>query len=122
MTQHTALITVGNHLVSPLDIKYVRPYAGHRAKWDYWDGNIKLWHPMINSYIDKLPWYQRAWVRRKYAVCARHASAHVEIKITGLGHWPVDIEFSSNRKANEYAVNMTNAWDQALAKFHGEIK
>jgi hypothetical protein len=65
---------------------------------DFWNDGKKLWHPMINSYIDKLPWYQRAWVRNNYPVCVRHTSAHVEIKITGVRHWPIEIKFSSNKK------------------------
>jgi hypothetical protein len=120
MSAYHALISINGQLVNPLAIISIDVIKGRRDNWG-WLNDCKLWHPAINMYINKLPWWKRIWAKYHYAVCPRFNIAYVSFNISG-DCYIKSASFSSNAKAIQYADEMTKKWDDGLSKFHGDIK
>jgi hypothetical protein len=109
-----ALMVIDGRTISPFDIKSITSQGGYRRRWD----NKKLWHPMIEMYIRRLPWWKRGVVRNTFQCAWYYHKPSVTVRLNDS--WcNIRIECKNNRECDEMLTQLRSEWDQALAKFHG---
>jgi hypothetical protein len=109
-----ALMVIDGRTVSPFDIKTITSHGGYRRRWD----NKKLWHPMIEMYIRRLPWWKRGVVRNTFPNAVHYHQSYVQVRLRD--HWHnIRIECNTVRERDEMLIKLRSEWDQAMTKFHG---
>ena len=112
-----ALININGRNVSPLNIKGITKTKGGR--WGHTLDGKRLYHPLIEVYLRRLPWYQRWWVGGNYPSSWHYRSPTVEIDISGRYYDVRRISFSNRAKCDAFYDKVMTQWDDGLAKFHG---
>jgi hypothetical protein len=114
-----ALMVIDNHTISPFDIKSIDGDGGHRRRWCSYSTAKKLWHPMIETYIKRLPWWKRRPVHRRFPQAYYYHQPYVNVRREG--HWhDIRIECRNVRERDALVYQLRSDWDQALANFHGK--
>jgi hypothetical protein len=112
-----ALMVIDGKTISPFDIKSIEGTHGRRCCWDSWNRK-KLWHPLMDTYIDLLPWWKRGMARRKFQCAWYYHKPFVQVRLNDSWN-NIRFECKNNRECDEMLTQLRNEWDQALAKFHG---
>jgi hypothetical protein len=109
-----ALMVIDGRTISPFDIESIVGATGSRHRWD----QRKLWHPFLETYIKRLPWWKRGTVRRRFPQAYHYHRPYVQVHLDD--RWrSIRIECRNNQECDEMATRLRSEWDQALAKFHG---
>jgi hypothetical protein len=113
-----ALMIIRDTTISPFDIKSVQRKGGFRRKL-CGETNCKLWHPMINTYIKRLPWWKRMIAYHRFNIAYYYHKPYVQVRLTD--YWRnIDINCKNNRERDRMANFIHADWDRAMAKFHGD--
>lgn len=112
-----ALMVIEGQTISPFDIKSIGVNHGHRPRWCSWNGDA-LWHPLMDTYIDMLPWWKRWTISRRYQIAYHYHQPYVQVRLNDSWH-NIRIKCKNNRECDEIAIQLHRDWDQAMAKFHG---
>jgi hypothetical protein len=120
-----ALITINDgannsRTVSPLHINEITKSSDHgRRRRGY--NSEKMYHPSINLYINKLPWYQRRMVRKKYPASWHYRKPYVEINCDNRFYDRMRMQFNNTTERDVYYAKVMKQWDEGMAKFHGSV-
>jgi hypothetical protein len=113
-----ALMVIDGRTISPFGIKSITSHGGCRRRWCSHNEAKKLWHPMIETYIRRLPWWKRGVVRNTFPNAVHYHQSYVQVRLRD--HWHnIRIECNTVRERDEMLIKLRSEWDQAMTKFHG---